>query len=101
MKKVTQNGRVKVLFSPGFGAGFLTWGAPVEAIFDPELIALVESQTLQEAVDYVSATYPGIYTGGVADLRVIEIAEGARFIIDEYDGAESVSILDEIDWITA
>ena len=101
MKKVIQNGFVKVLFSPGFGAGFLTWGAPLEAIFDPELIELVEGENFQEAVDYVTKTYPDIYTGGVADLRVIEIPEGARFIIDEYDGSESVSILDEIDWITA
>jgi hypothetical protein len=101
MKKVIQNGLVRVLYSPGFGAGFLTWGAPQEAIFDPELIQLIEQQNLQGAVDYVTATYPGIYTGGVPDLSIAEIPEGARFVITEYDGAETLDLLEEMNWITA
>ena len=27
MEKVIVDGNVKVLYSPGYGAGFLTWGA--------------------------------------------------------------------------
>ena len=101
MKKVIQNGLIKVLYSPGFGAGFLTWGAPQEAIFDPELIQLIDEQNLQGAVDYVTATYPGIYAGGVSDLCIAEIPEGDRFVITEYDGSESIQILEETDWIIA
>jgi hypothetical protein len=29
MEKVIREGHVGVLFSPGFGAGFYTWGAPI------------------------------------------------------------------------
>ena len=34
MNKVIRDGKVAVLISYGFGAGFYTWGAPLEAIFD-------------------------------------------------------------------
>lgn len=100
MRKVIQNGRVRVLYSPGWGSGFLTCGAPIEAIFDPELIQLIDEQNLQEAVDYVVRTY-GCYTGGVPNLCIAEIPEGTRFIITEYDGSESIDILEEMNWITA
>ena len=44
MEKVIKDGKVGVLVSPGFGAGFYTWGYPEEAIFDPTLIELVENE---------------------------------------------------------
>ena len=43
MEKVIKDGKVGVLVSPGFGAGFSSWGYPDEAIFDPNLIDLVEN----------------------------------------------------------
>ena len=100
MEKVIVDGNVKVLYSPGYGAGFLTWGAPVEAIFDPKLIQLVEDNNFSEAISYVEKTY-GTYTGGVEDLRVALIPEGSRFIIDEYDGYESIRLLENINYLTA
>lgn len=101
MEKVIVDGNVKVLYSPGYGAGFLTWGAPVEAIFDPKLIQLVEDNNFSEAISYVEKTYPNTYTGGVVDLRVALIPEGSKFIIDEYDGYESIRLLEHINYITA
>jgi hypothetical protein len=100
MKKVIVDGNVKVLYSPGYGAGFLTWGAPVEAIFDPKLIQLVEDNNFSEAISYVEKTY-GAYTGGLEDLRVALIPEGTKFIIDEYDGYESIRLLEHINYLTA
>ena len=100
MKKVIVDGNVKVLYSPGYGAGFLTWGAPVEAIFDPKLIQLVEDNNFLEAISYVEKTY-GAYTGGVEDLKVALIPEGTKFIIDEYDGYESIRLLEHINYLTA
>ena len=100
MEKVVVDGNVKVLYSPGYGAGFYTWGAPVEAIFDPKLIKLVEDKNIEEAISYVEKTY-GVYTGGVGDLKVILIPEGSRFIIDEYDGSEGIQLLDSINYLTA
>ena len=101
MEKVIRNGQVGVLVSPGYGAGFLTWGAPLEAIFDPTLIGLVESENLVIAESYVKTTWPGTYTGGVSSLKVVWLDEGTKFRITEYDGAESIETLNEVDWITA
>ena len=101
MEKVIRDGKVGVLVSPGYGAGFLTWGAPIEAIFNPTLIGLVEQQKVLEAIDFVAKTWENVYTGGVQDLKVFWIPEGTRFQITEYDGFESLEVLDEVNWITA
>ena len=101
MKKVIRDGKVGVLVSPGFGAGFSTWGAPDGAIFDPTLIELIENEKYQDAVDYVEKTYEDSYSGGVVDLIVKWIPQGSKFIIEEYDGFESIQLMDETNWITA
>ena len=101
MEKVIRDGKVGVLVSPGFGAGFSSWGAPEEAIFSPTLIELVENEKFDEAISFVEKTWEGIYTGGVYDLYVAWVEEGRRFIVEEYDGAESLLFEDKIDWITA
>jgi hypothetical protein len=101
MEKVIKDGKVGVLFSPGFGAGFSTWGAPTEAIFNPTLIELVENEKWQEAIDFVQETWSDVYTGGVPDLQVVWISEGTKFQITEYDGSESIEFLEDVNWITA
>ena len=101
MEKVIKDGKVGVLVSPRFGAGFSTWGYPTEAIFDPTLIELVENEKWQEAIDFVESTWDGVYSGGVQDLKVAWIPEGTKFQITEYDGSESLELLDEINWIQA
>ena len=101
MEKVIKDGKVAVLVSHGWGAGFYTWGAPLEAIFDPTLVDLIEKQQIQEAIDYVEETHLGTFTGGIEDLGIEWVPEGAKFIINEYDGSESIQLLDETDWLTA
>ena len=101
MEKVIRDGKVGVLVSPRFGAGFSTWGYPMEAIFDPTLIELVENQKIQEAVDYCESKWEGEYSGGVQDLRVVWVPEGTKFQIVEYDGSESIEFLEDVNWITA
>ncbi len=101
MKKVVRDGKVAVLISGGWGAGFHTWGAPREAIFDPALVDLIENEKISEAITYVEATYPDAYTGGIDELYIKWIPEGTKFIITEYDGNESIIIQDQEAWITA
>jgi hypothetical protein len=101
MEKVIKDGKVAVLVSHGFGGGFYTWGAPVEAIFDPTLVDLIENNKIQDAIDYVEKTYPDVFSGGVGQLDIEWIPEGAKFIINEYDGSESLQFMDTEDWITA
>ena len=101
MNKVIKDGKVAVLISYGYGGGFYTWGAPPEAIFDPKLVELVESEDFDGANEYVGNTYQGVYTGGVEDLVVVWIDEGEEFIINEYDGSESIQLKSKTQWITA
>lgn len=101
MNKVIRDGKVAVLISYGYGAGFYSEGAPLEAIFDPKLVELVESEDFDSAVKYVEITYPDVYTGGVGDLVVVWIDEGEDFIITEYDGYEDIQFKSKTEWITA
>ena len=101
MNKVIKDGKVAVLISYGWGAGFYTWGAPLEAIFDPKLVELVESQDYDSGNEYVKNTYPGITTLGVEDLEVVWVDEGEEFTIEEYDGNESIQFKNKTQWITA
>ena len=101
MNKVIRDGKVAVLISYGFGSGFYTWGAPIEAIFDPKLVELIESEDFDGAEEYVMNTYPGVYTSGVGDLEVVWVDEGEEFIINEYDGSESIQLKSKTQWITA
>ena len=101
MNKVIKEGKVAVLISYGYGSGFYTCGAPLEAIFDPKLVELVESENFDGAEEYVMNTYPDVYTGGVGDLVVVWVDEGEEFIIKEYDGSESIQLKSKTQWITA
>jgi len=52
-------------------------------------------------VDYCEFTWPKEYSGGVQDLVVVWVPEGKEFIIEEYDGSESLMLKEEYNWITA
>ena len=102
MNKLLDNGKVAVLYSPGFGAGWSTWNKGVpEIVFDPAVVAFVENKHWAELQTYVTLKYPGLYIGGMKDLAVAWLPEGTEFRIGEYDGAESIEIKDNTDWITA
>ena len=100
--KLIDNGKVAVLYSPGFGAGWSTWNRGVpEIVFDPAIVKFIEHDQWAELNTYVTLKYPGLYTGGMPQLAVAWLSVGTEFRIEEYDGAESIKIKNEIDWITA
>lgn len=101
MNKVIKDGKVAVLYSPGYGAGWHTWGAPVEAVFDPDLVNAVLAKDYDKAVEIANAKWPDEYDGGVRDLEVEWIPQGMPFRIHEYDGNESIECLGDIDFLTA
>jgi hypothetical protein len=44
LKKVIRDGKVAVLYSPGFGAGWYSWNSSVpQCLFSPEIVAMVEA----------------------------------------------------------
>lgn len=102
MNKLNENGKVAVLYSPDFGAGWYSWNQDYpEILFDPAMVKLVEKKQYDELATYVELKYPGIYTGGLNQLQVEWIEEGKKFRVVEYDGDESIQVEDDIDWIVA
>jgi hypothetical protein len=110
---------IKVLVSPGFGAGWSTWFSTLTpaqeyaTITDPRLIALAEDRTLDRhddaTLDRVRATLlevlgpdgQDLYIGGWEDIAVREIPVGTLFKIREYDGSESIETFRPEFWFTA
>jgi len=102
MNKLSEDGKVAVLYSPGFGAGWYTWNYQTpEILFDPGIVRFVEKKKWNELETYVTLKYPEIYTGGMKDLEVMWVPEGTLFKVNEYDGNESVELKESDDWIMA
>lgn len=102
MEKLSQDGKVAVLYSPGFGAGWYTWNMTVpQILFDPAIVKFVEKEQFDELATYVALKYPEIYTGGMKDLKVAWIPEGTLFRIEDYDGSESIELKENDNWLVA
>jgi len=102
MNKLIRDGYVAVLYSPDYGSGWYTWNTNhPELLFDPAIVQLVEEEKFDELQTYVQLKYPDIYKGGMWDLKIAWIHEGAMFRVNEYDGDESIEVKDDIDWFTA
>lgn len=101
MDKVIRDGKVAVLYSPGYGAGWSTWNDCPECLFDPDIVALVESGVSEEAIsekakEKWSGNNSCFYSGGARDLTIEWIPEGTQFIVHEYDGSESIRYIEDI-----
>lgn len=98
---------MKVLISPGYGAGWSTWEDPMMA-FDERLIRAFECGISEEDMEtlcvecgYTNAYGDAPYMGGFSDLEVREIPSGTLFQIREYDGSEYIKYFEEDDWYRA
>jgi hypothetical protein len=102
MNKTIKDGRVAVVYSPGYGAGWSTWnpGYP-EMVFDPGLVDLVLAGNKEKILAYITLKWTDAHMQGVDNLEVEWIAKGVDFIIDEYDGAETIGFKDQMKWIRA
>lgn len=101
VEKFERDGKVAVLISPGFGAGWSTWNYGEECIFDPEIVQAVLAHDLVKAETIAKRKYPEFYTGGVDDLTVAWVDKGDRFEIHEYDGNESLRVFGPTDGYVA
>lgn len=95
----------KILYSPGYGAGWSTWGGPKEFLMkDPTLIEMAERGADRAEVQaYINSNFPdeNIYTGGWDDIRIANLPDGTLFRITEYDGSEHIETADKMDWSVA
>jgi hypothetical protein len=103
MLKVLRDGKVAVLYSPGYGAGWYTWDIPLEGVFHPEIVEAVEREADEDELVTIATRLFGEehYYGGAGDLTICWIPEGVEFQIEEYDGSEGIIIKDEQRWIKA
>jgi hypothetical protein len=104
MEKVVRNGQVAVLYSPGFGAGWYTWNLQfLSCLYDPEIVEMVEKEVPYiDIAQFAESKYgEDFYSGGADDLRIMWMPQGAEFIIDEFDGSESIRFKDKITWEVA
>jgi hypothetical protein len=103
MEKVVRDGHVAVLISRGYGAGWYSWHGVEELIFDPVVVDMLENNVNSYEIEkYCMNTYgEDPYYGGLDGLTIEWVPLGSDFIIDEYDGAESLMLKDKFKWITA
>ena len=102
MKKI-KDGKLCVLYAPGYGAGWYTWHGVEELMFDPVLVDMVLDKTdYEDIINYCKETYgDDNYYGGAEDLAVAFVDTGDKFRIEEYDGAESVMCMNGYQWFEA
>lgn len=103
MDKFKLNGRVAVLISTGFGAGWSTWNREWPAmLFDPVIVEMIVAGKDSYEIEAVAERrWPDAYLGGLDGLTVEWIREGVKFRVMEYDGAESILTVEDEGWIVA
>lgn len=103
MNKIIENGKVAVLVSRGYGAGWSTWNPDIEQmVFSPEIVRMViDNEPVERIEKAAKKLWPKAYLGGAEGLSVEWVEEGTVFRIDEYDGAESIETYNRETWIEA
>lgn len=124
MNKLIRDGKVAVLVSGDYGSGWSTWNPNYpELLFEPTVAEMVLAfqkasqevhgddykdlynryyQTVESyIVNNVQIDYKPIYPGGISGLTVEWVPVGERFRIREYDGAETLILESNEQWITA
>lgn len=107
MQKVIRDGKVAVLYSPGFGAGWYSWHLVLELVFHPEIVSLVEQNKRDDITEELICGLLNIpieeapYICGARDLTIKWLDEGTDFVIKEYDGSESILTQEDTLWLTA
>jgi len=101
MNKVIRNGKVAVIYSPHYGAGWYSWHGIPELLFDPAVVAMIETNRYGDIEAYCAEHWPDDVVGDPEDLTIAWVEEGREFQIEEYDGAERLRFKDREQWIVA
>ena len=98
MEKIVRDGMVAVAVSGGYGAGWSTWNdiSPTDARFNQ----LFLDGEFDEVIRICDEEGLG-YAGGARDVRIVWVPVETRFVIDEYDGSESLMTIDDYEWTIA
>lgn len=101
-EKYIKDGKVAVLYSPGFGAGWYTWNTQHRGLlFDRDLVEPLLAGKRHEVQAVAERKYPDAYLGGLEDLEVMWLDQGSQFEVEEYDGNETVHVIGTRSYHTA
>jgi hypothetical protein len=98
MSKLIRDGRVAVLVSYDFGAGWSTWNDEEDMVFNARVALAVLKESDETPEQAAEAEYPKAYHGGVDQLKVEWLPVGTAFKINEYDGSESLQLCEYTNW---
>lgn len=106
MAKCIRDGKVAILYSPGYGAGWSSWNNDELKEFllhDEKLVELVESNQREKIDEYVKLLYAEDYvsTLGAKNLLIVWVEPGTQFRIEEYDGSERIEFNNDTYWNVA
>ena len=105
MEKVIRDGKVAVLYSPGWGAGWYSWHGMEELLYHPTLVQMVEDGQRLDITNELCNSILGkgrrVVVMGEENLTIEWLPIGTEFIIDEYDGNESITLKGNTNWLTA
>jgi hypothetical protein len=102
MEKVIKDGKVAVLVTRWYGAGWSTWNEEFpELLFHPKIVEMVLKEQQCEIdkdwlVDNLGVKYANVYCEGCRNLEIKWLPIGKRFTIEEYDGAENLITEDDL-----
>ena len=114
MDKVVQNNKVAVIIKSHYGLGWYSWHSKEEMLYDPVIVKLIleyDKKQYEDPYDprsliqnqfetYIFDEY-AIKGCNIEDFSVEWIDIGKEFIIEEYDGAESVRVKEDFKWLKA
>lgn len=97
--KVVKDGKVAVLVSPDLGSGWFTANSEYpELLFHERLIEAAEQgvKDIEPVIHLMFGEDNDICTLGWKNVEVKWVKEGTRFYIEEYDGSETLLLIEDI-----
>lgn len=101
MEKYIKDGKVGVLVSPGWGAGWSTWGddglrdqLAMDSRFVQAKLDGWDKHKVEELAERVFGEDACVYCGSWSKTEVYWISVGEKFVITEHDGHESLMTID-------
>lgn len=100
--KYYKDGKVAVLYSPGYGAGWSTWESQYseQLMFDKDIVQAVLDKDYNTAARIAEEKYMA-FTSGASNLEITWLDIGTKFAIEEYDGYEDIVLYDNKVFYTA
>jgi len=114
MDQIVQDDKVAVIISQDYGTGWYSWHNKEEMLYDPVIVKLILEYNTKQYEDpfdprpliqsqfenYVFDEY-SIKGCNIEDFSVEWIEIGKEFIIEEYDGVESIKLKEDFKWLKA